>query len=256
MKQILAILLTATALFSCSAPEYKIEGTIDGAEGTTLRLGYSKDGMEFTATDSAVVENGKFQFHGKQKGCKIYYIEYPEAMDAPLYAMLFLEGGNIKVEIWPEDYTVTGTPTNDLNANVEATLSQYVGTILSCQDSLYNNDNLSNEIKDELNNKCYTTQCSAITYIQSVVRENIKTMAGLYLLVQYCDLFDNEELQELAAEIPSANKDTDNNPLYEILLAIQEERSSPGSMEDILKAIEQEAGTFEIENGEESQIVE
>ena len=256
MKQILAILFTAITLFACSAPEYKIEGSIDGAEGATIRLGYSNDGMSFTATDSAVVENGKFQFNGKQKGCKIYYIEYPEAMETPLYAMFFLEGGNIKVDILPEYYHITGTPTNDLNTAVEETLTQYTGEIHTYQDSLYNNDNLSDQTKDELNNKCYITQCSAITYIQDVVRENIESMAGLYLLVQYSNLFDDEELEELASKIPSANKDSNNNPLYEILLAMQEERNSPGSMEDILRAIEQEAATLETEDGEESQAIE
>ena len=73
------------------------------------------------------------------------------------------------------------------------------------------------------------------------------------MLVQYSDLFDNNELSELINEIPEKNIDRNNNFLYDILLEIQEERNSSGSLEDIINSISEEGEDFE---SEESQIVE
>ena len=52
--------------------------------------------------------------------------------------------------------------------------------------------------------------------------------------------------------------DRDNNYLYDILLQIQEERNNPGTLDEIINAIEEEEGNdFELDSNEqESNIVE
>lgn len=260
MKQIFALLVTVFALFACSAPEYKITGTIDGAaDGDSVMLGYSSNGVDFTTVKTAVIENGEFQFSGRQDGCKIYYIGY-ESEESPIYALFFLEGGEIKAEIGANYSYITGTPANDLNIQIEDSLESYVMKMLNYQDILYRDSTLTEAEKADLDSKNYDAQRAAMAYVQKAVRDNIDNMVGLFLLAQYSDLFDDNELVQLLASIPDENKDPDNNPLYDILLEIQSYRTNPetnsgttpGTMDEIINSVDD----VDNEIAEESNIVE
>ena len=257
MKKIFAFIIAAVALCACQSTTYKVEGTIEGAqEGDTVILGYSYDGQDFKTTDKTTIVNGKFLFEGEIDGSKIYYIGYEEG-EEPIYAMFFLEPGNINAGITHAGSHITGSPTNDLNIEVEDELEKYVVEMLQYQDTLYRDTTLTDEKKAELSNKCYEVQRDAMTYIQDIIRENIDNMVGLFLLVQYSDLFDNNEFSSLIAAVPSRLIDRDNNYLYDILLQIQDMRNSPGTLNEIINAIEEEGNDFELENEEpESDIVE
>ncbi len=240
MKQIIISLFAAITLFACSTPEYRITGTIDGAnDGDSVLLGYSSNGIDFTAVEGTTITNGEFHFAGKQKGCKVYYISYPQE-EAPIYALFFLEGGDITAEIAPNYSRITGSPANDLNIQIEDSLESYVIEMLNLQDKIYRDSTLSEEKKADIFIKNDSIQREAMIYIQNTIRENIENMVGLFLLVQYSDLFDNSELAELIDAIPEENKDSDNNPLFGILLDVQAMRNSPDAMEDIMHAIDEE----------------
>lgn len=256
MKKIFAFVIAAISLCACQPTSYKIEGTIDGAqEGDTVILGYSYDGQDFKTTDKTTIKDGKFFFHGETDGCKIYYIGYEEG-EEPIYAMFFLEPGNIDAGITSAGSHITGTPTNDLNIETEDELERYVVEMLQYQDTLYRDTTLTDERKAELSNNCYKVQREAMTYIQDVIRKNIDNLVGLFLLVQYSDLFDNNEFSSLIAAIPNKLIDRDNNYLYDILLQIQEMRNNPGTLNEIINAIEEEGNDFELDETEESNIVE
>lgn len=254
MKKIFSLIVAAIMFAACSNNEYRITGNIEGAQdGDSVILGYSSDGMEFITVNKAAIKNGEFSFTGKQKGCKIYYIGYENDSIPPVYALFFLEAGDITAEISPNNSIIIGSPMNDLNKEIETSLENYVIEMLTYQEKLYSDSTLSDSEKEELGNKSYLVQRTAMTYIQETIRENIDNMVGLFMLVQYSDLFDNNELQELISAIPEKNIDRENNYLYDILLEIQEERNSSGSLEDIINSISEEGEDFE---SEESQIVE
>lgn len=254
MKQIFVLLVTALTLFACSGSEYNITGTIEGAaDGDSVLLGYSSNGVDFTTVKRSVIENGEFHFKGKMDGCKIYYIGY-ESDEAPIYALFFLEGGDIKADIGTNYSNITGSPMNDLNIEIEDALESYVMKMLNYQDILYRDSTLTPEEKAELDNKNFVAQSEAMTFVQDAIRKNIDNMVGLFLLVQYNDLFDNKEFAELLEAVPDENKDSDNNPLYDILLETQEYRSNPGTIDEIINSID-EAGTGP-ENSDNSDIVE
>ncbi len=254
MKQIFVLLFTALALFACNNPEYKITGSIEGAvDGDTVLLGYSSNGVDFTTVSKSIIENGEFHFQGKQDGCKIYYIGY-ENGEVPIYALFFLEGGDIKADIGTNYSNIVGSPMNDLNIEIEEKLESYVMKMLNYQDILYRDSTLTAEEKAELDNKNFVAQNEAMAYVQDAIRENINNMMGLFLLVQYSDLFDNKELAELLAAVPEENRDSDNNPLYEILLETQEYRNSPGTIDEIINSIEEDGAN--VENYDNSEIVE
>ncbi len=228
MKKILSILTLLVALVSCSGgSEYTINGTIDGAiDGDTVLLGYSIDGADFITEQKTTIEGGKFHFSGKVDGCKIYYIGY-NYTEPPIYSLLFLEGGNITTEISPEGSITSGTPANDLNAKIEKDLVEYVNTIYDCQFQIYEDSTLSDSTKARLSLLAMEAQRDASLYIQEVVNENITSMVGIFLLVQYADLFDNDEFCKLVAAIPEENIDRDNNCIYDILCEMKIERENP-----------------------------
>lgn len=256
MKKILALILATVTFWACQSTDYKVEGTIEGAqEGDTVVLGYSNNGQDFKTTAKTTIQNGKFSFVGETDDCKIFYIGYEEG-EQPIYAMFFLEPGNINADITITGSNITGTPTNDLNIELENKLEQYVVDMLQYQDTLYRDTTLTDERKAELSNKCYKVQREAMTYIQEIVRDNIDNMIGLFMLVQYSDLFDNNELSSLIAAVPGKLIDRDNNYLYDILLQIQDERNNPGTLDEIINAIEEEGNEMELGEEFEPEITE
>lgn len=256
MKKIFAFIIATIALCACHSTAYKVEGTIEGAqEGDTVILGYSNDGQDFKTTAKTTIKDGKFAFGGELEGCKIYYIGY-ESDEEPIYAMFFLEPGNIDAEITYAGSHITGTPTNDLNIKLEEELERYVVEMLQYQDTLYRDTTLTDEEKTELSNKCYKVQREAMSYIQDIIRDNMDNMIGMFMLVQYSDLFDNNELSSLIAAVPGTLIDRDNNYLYDILLQIQEERNTPGTLDEIINAIEEESDDFKEDENQETEIVE
>lgn len=256
MKKILALVIATVAFWACQSTTYRVEGSIEGAqEGDTVILGYSNDGQEFKATAKTAITDGKFVFTGEIEACKIYYIGY-EGGEEPIYAIFFLEPGNINANITYTGSHITGTETNDLNIKLEEELEGYVVEMLQYQDTLYRDSTLTDEKKAELSNNCYRVQREAMTHIQDVIRKNMDNMVGVFMLVQYSDLFDNNELSSLIAAIPNKLIDRDNNYLYDILLQIQEQRNNPGTLDEIINAIEEEGKDFELEESDETQITE
>ena len=233
MKKILSIFTLLVALVSCSGgSNYTINGTINGAiDGDTVLLGYSLDGSDFITEQKTTIEGGKFQFSGKVDGSKIYYIGY-NYTEPPIYSLLFLEGGNITTEVSPEGSITTGTPANDLNAKIEKDLLEYVNTIYDCQIQIYEDTTLSDTTKARLSLLAMEAQRDASLYIKEVINDNITSIVGMFLLVQYADLFDNDELSRLVGSIPEEIIDRDNNCIYDILCEIKSERENPHPSED------------------------
>ena len=232
MRNLFPILLTLSvfALFSCSQ-EYTVTGRIDGAvDGDSVIMGYSADGVDFTVTDRTVVENGEFHFGGKIKGSKIYYIGYEQSVE-PEYMLFFLEGGDIQIIMSGEESTATGTASNDLNAEVEEKLSDYVTRMFGAEVMLASDTLMSDSAKADMYQRMYDAHRDVSQYIRDVIFHNEESIVSLYLLVQYSDLFSLEELEQAVDRIPSENVDRKNNCLYDILVeALNERKNNPGEL--------------------------
>ncbi len=232
MKRLFYILSLLILIVSCGSSEYRIAGKIDNAnDGDSVVLGYSIYGDEFTQTDVAVIENGQFEFTGNVNGCKIYYIVY-ENIDNDIYAPFFLEEGDIYVELSQDMCRVTGTPTNDLNTTFEETLTQQIKEIYEIQHLLYSDSLMSDSTRAALSLDGYEKQTNSMAYVREMIRDNITSMFGLYLIVQFPDLFDDVELTELAESIPKKYCNRDNNCLYDILQEIVSDRNKPLNDDD------------------------
>lgn len=254
MKKIFALIIAVATLCSCKDYTYRIDGTIDGAaNGDSVSLCYSSDGQDVEVVEKVALKDGKFTFTGEEKKCKIFYIGHHKGADSQ-YALFFLEPGNIDVKISKDTYRITGTPTNDINTAIEDSLTQFVATIIECEEMLQNDTTLTEEAMLKIANRSYEAQSNAMKFVNEAIDENIENMVGLYLLVQYCDIFSDDELDALIARIPEENIDRENNPLYDILLQIKAIRNEPSEFEDISNAIENEWN--EGSETEESDIVE
>lgn len=232
MNRLLSMLVAIAVLASCGGVTYTIEGVIDGAiDGDSVTLGYSPMGDDFIVAEKTVVENGKFKFSGKVDGSKIYYIGYDLAIE-PVYLLLFLEGGNIKVDLSADGGQATGTPSNDMNSRFETEMAAYVTRIYECQYAMYSDTLMSDSLRSRLELETYEAQQNAVQYVQGTIRDNITSIMGLYLLVQYAELFEDEEFDKLISMIPAENIDRDNNCLYDILTEIQSDRKKPHSDDD------------------------
>lgn len=219
----LSLLLIIITLFGCSQ-EYTITGSINGAiDGDSVILGYSTDGVDFTVTDRTVIENGQFHFSGKTDGSKIYYIGYEQSIE-PMYLLFFLEGGNISINMSGEESTVNGTPSNDLNTEIEGHIMKYVNRMLGADFQLQMDEELSDSAIAQLELTISEARRDAMQYIKGMIEDNNESIVSLYMLVQYSDLFTIEELEQLSDKIPSENIDRSNNCLYDILIETINER--------------------------------
>lgn len=218
LRKIISSLLAAFVLISCNnSGNYTITGAIEGIlDGDTVTLGYSTDGEEFTITDYSTVSGGEFRFSGKSEGCDIYYICYNNG-EEPQYMLFFLEEGDIRINISQEQAAAEGTATNDLNTTIEKRYSEYISKIYEHQYRLSTDSLLTDSLSSELTLQIMETQRDAGYYLQDIIRENYKSTLGLFYLVQYSFLFDDDELTFLTNNIPEECINRNNNCMYDIL---------------------------------------
>lgn len=109
--------LTCLSVISAcqQTPGYKITGNITGAQdGDTVMLlkfvGWNPDTLAQT-----VIKNNEFTFTGRQDTADIRYISYIKNGEGKAGSQLFLENGDIQINIDPKSFTldVKGTPTNE-----------------------------------------------------------------------------------------------------------------------------------------------
>lgn len=105
------VFLSLVAFSSCKkdANSFVLSGTIIGEQPEKVILKYTKDTLEIA--DTAIVENGKFQFKGSVNEPTIASLSIMDGM-------LWLESGEINIEIDANNHTqkVTGSKTQDEQA--------------------------------------------------------------------------------------------------------------------------------------------
>lgn len=114
----LSILATVLLLSGASCGNknaYTITGTLADttANGKTV---YLRDYNEEKVIDSAIVTNGKFTFTGTIQSDSIRRIDIKQTRH---YANFIIEPGNIILNLEPGKYTTSGTPKNDIFAQIE-----------------------------------------------------------------------------------------------------------------------------------------
>ena len=98
------------ALLSCSG-HYKIDGVVEtfGYEGHEVSLVEFLP-MRTTRFDSCVVNHGKFQMKGRIDSIRLVFL----CKDGQPVIPVYMEKGNVKIQMLPDRMIVSGTRQNDL----------------------------------------------------------------------------------------------------------------------------------------------
>ena len=241
MKKLFSLITLMVFLVSCGGTKsYNIDGNIaiDGLkDGDTISLGYSTDGATYTPESYAVVKDGKFNFTGNTENCKLYYL-VNHSTEEPL-AIVFLEGGNISATINNEQSLISGTTSNDLYTKLQESLSEKVMMLQEKQMQLYLDTTLTEEQREGIIKELESVSEEASNMAKEFITNNIETMPALFMLVQFANMFEDEELNALIEKIPDTNKDSENNCFFTTLQQIQEQRNNPQDFSDYFKSAEE-----------------
>ena len=227
MNRSIAFALCTLLLLSCSERKemYNIAGNIDNCNnGDSIFLACSPNGVTLEDISQSVIKEGRFAFNGYINNDKIAYICY-KGNNRNICSMFFLEKGNINIHIDTTNCLVTGTPLNNLSNAIDDSIRYYIGRLEEIEE-LYYSDTLSDDEFARLGAEGFNLQERLVSYLKKIIQENIKNLLGLYLLVVYNDFFTSEELSTLLSQIPPSSIDRENNPLYDIIIGITQERKA------------------------------
>lgn len=203
MKKVLFLAAAAMSMAACQEKGgYTIDGTIAGVnDGEYVYMRYI-DGRESVTVDSAVVKGGKFEFKGMPDSVSVpKFITY-SGPELNLSATVFLQEGNIKVEMAEGNSKVSGTLENDaINSFNEkfAAIDNELGTLYS---KFRTDSTLTDVQKDSLMKVMDKIQSDGMDYIFSTMEANIENGVGAYLLASNGYSFEVEKLNGLIGKMP------------------------------------------------------
>lgn len=219
--------IMAITLLSCNKKEenYSITGHIDNCSyGDSITLAYSPNGVLLEEISRSAIKDGKFAFNGYVDNNKIAYICY-KGENRDICSMFFLEKGDTEIFIDSTQCLVKGTRLNNLSNVLDDSIRYYISRLEVIEEQYYS-DSLSEDEFTRLGAEGLNLQEHLVNYLQKTVHENIGNLFGLYMLVVYNDFFTSEELDKLIAQIPPSSIDKTNNPLYDIIVGIAQERKA------------------------------
>ena len=227
MKGLFIFTLITFLFFSCTEKKenYSIVGHVENCNGVdSIILAFSSNGILLEQVSQSHVENGQFAFDGHIDNCKIAYICY-KGDDCDVCSMFFLENGKMNILIDSTQCSVTGTPLNDLSNEIDDSIRHYISRLEEIEEFYYS-DTISDSEFAQLGVEGFNLQENLVGYLRKTIQGNITNLLGLYMLVVYNDFFTSEELNELIAHIPSSSIDKSNNPLYDIIIGVAQERKA------------------------------
>ena len=123
-KHTIAFLLLMMCAFIASAQQFHLKGKIQGQESGYLHI-YYLDAESKRVADSAVINNGAFEFKGNVNGPAMAYFHGAikiRSMSDPNEVSFFLEPGELTISLVAghfKDAVITGSKTQDENAVLE-----------------------------------------------------------------------------------------------------------------------------------------
>lgn len=216
----LVVAAAALGMVVCNGnkPGYVITGTIEGAtDGDTVLLQKEKasdissidsKGISslldmfdpYTTIDMAIIKNNSFTLKGVQDSARLHYLAYYKNDKKKLFVEFFPEKGNIKAHLENSNYSITGTPSNDIfQQELRKTLNQGYREL----DKLYTDTILTEKEKNKIREKLAQMEEQVHESIKSVVQSHPDKGIGIVLLGKCYDDFSIPELNALLDKIPA-----------------------------------------------------
>lgn len=213
-KLILGVLAAASVASSCtfSSRGYEIKGTANPAlEGKMVFLG-KMEGKEFVACDTAIVQNGTFQFKGAQDSVRNFVLSTERVDDLRIpFTYFVLENAKYAVSL-DTIVSVKGSPLNDslrslLDANLQLRkkLISANREIQRLKDSNELTPDKEAELKAVVDSSNKQTQQNNIEFIEA----NKNNVAGALVFSWNAYGFDDETKEKI---INSAGPEFKNDP--------------------------------------------
>lgn len=208
MKRVVLNVMLLVLLASCGADGYKIKGKFSGVpDGTKVYMSLV-DG-ELTEVDSTVVNNGWFEFSGKQDVPSMRMIySYASINGGPVV----LENGVINVLIKDKFYR-TGTPLNE-------ELQRYI----SCEEDVLQQSTVIGVLErmagvnplrlDSLKSVAEISRTKFVKTVYEIIDNNVDNALGVFVMTKSGDILPPQVLDALMSSVPGYLRNERYEELY------------------------------------------
>lgn len=206
LAYIIAVLSTFAFAACNNAPNYKINGNVEGiADGDTVYL-QQLDNGNLIKLDSAIVVNGKFIFTGRQDTAVARYITYVKD-DKRFFEELFVESGNIAITLGKES-KASGTVNNNIYQEFKDKFTSMSKELSDFYKNYKNDSTLTDAQRDSLDN--ITNRKDSLIYdmIYQTVDKNIENPVGNLIFQRYAPAFEVNQIKSLLEKIPAQYANT------------------------------------------------
>ena len=224
MKKIL-LMATAGLLAFASCQEkagYTIKGTIEGvAEGDTVYLQNFVDGS-LVKMDSAVVKGGAFEFKGTPDSVTVSrYVTYRKN-GMRMTAMVFIEKGDITLNMGAEANKVAGTMCNDAYQQFMDKFVAINKEMSEIYQKSKTDTTLTDDQRKDLEKQLAEKDSLGTEMVYNCINENINNLVGVQLLTSYANAFETAKVKALLDKVPAAySADKDIVALKEHIATIE-----------------------------------
>ena len=224
MKKIL-LMATAGLLAFASCQEkagYTIKGTIEGvAEGDTVYLQNFVDGS-LVKMDSAVVKGGAFEFKGTPDSVTVSrYVTYRKN-GMRMTAMVFIEKGDITLNMGVEANKVAGTMCNDAYQQFMDKFVAINKEMSEIYQKSKTDTTLTDDQRKDLEKQLAEKDSLGTEMVYNCINENINNLVGVQLLTSYANAFETAKVKALLDKVPAAySADKDIVALKEHIATIE-----------------------------------
>jgi peroxiredoxin len=233
-KYLLIATLAAIIISGCKhekLPEYTINGTITGADTGWVLL-MTRNGQQMNTTDSAAINQGKFEIKGSVIMPGMYYLTLKGRQDQFGF---FLENSVLNVTLYPDSIkssVVAGSKTQDLYMTYKAKEKGF-GKLL---DEQYNNYQKASESNDTAGVRRAEHNYDSIqelltSFQKDFILKNGKSVVAPYLVMRMPYMFNLQELENIETTIDTSLNRSDYvkelKKRIEILKAVQPGMTAP-----------------------------
>ena len=200
MKKYILIALVAVSLLACKQEGYKISGEITNPKLDSMQLILSERvNRKWINLDSAIIQNGKFEFQGKADSAKVGYLKVTDKEGEEYVESFILENGNIQVKIDSAgNMSITGTKENDVLNEYKAVKRN----IAQKSEDLYNKTKAANPqrweaVKDSVNSLLAVIDAEGVKTDLDYSTKYVNTLAGSYVFMNSFYEFTVQDKEKL-----------------------------------------------------------
>lgn len=201
---------------------YTIKGAIEGvAEGDTVYLQNFVDGS-LVKMDSAVVKGGAFEFKGTPDSVTVSrYVTYRKN-GMRMTAMVFIEKGDITLNMGTEANKVAGTMCNDAYQQVMDKFVAINKEMSEIYQKSKTDTTLTDDQRKDLEKQLAEKDSLGTEIVYNCINENINNLVGVQLLTSYANAFETAKVKALLDKVPAAySADKDIVALKEHIATIE-----------------------------------